>query len=251
MWCHDRVTAASDASGPIPASLGPFHVRGRWQESEAGSVLAATGPDGTQVELVLLGPGPASDAASRDRFAAAVDSLVAQRSDAVLAADLRSPWPWVALPEGTPRDPAEGGGRLVSADLLDAAVPAGSSGATTRGPQFSPHWRGRRSYLAPVDYRPPVVQPPSPHRARRRRWWLVAALLVLLLLLLVWWLLSRPVQQEPDPSPVPVPTITQLPQPTPSPSSFLPSPAPGIPTFPASPEGSGGGPALPAGAHQG
>lgn len=209
-----------------PGFLGPYRVLGRrapglpaagdrWAGAvEVGSVLVGAGADGRRVDLVRLGPGPSSDAAARDRFAAAVRELADRRPGSVPAADLNAPGPWAAV---QPDDAMAG--RLLAA----AAGPAGAETAT--GPQFAPHWLGTDRY--PVPHRPVVAGLPADNRTWR--WVLIAVLVLVLWLLLLWWLLARDAGPVPRPLPtLPLPTAT-LTVPTPTSdgrSGTSPTPSP-------------------------
>ncbi|HEX5532579.1 MAG TPA: hypothetical protein VFX33_02430 [Actinomycetales bacterium] len=219
--------------GPLapgdPVQVGPFEVRGRWRTGEAGSVLAAVAPDGRPVDLVVLGAGPSTDAATCDRFAAAVERITSGRPGLVLGAAPAAPVPWVALPGGTTTRTSDSD---LASELLGSALPPGpreDPGEATRGPRFAPYWHGR-TYTRPA---PPLLPAadgaPVPEAATAtRRWWLVAIIVALLLLLLalLWLLLAQDRTSASDPQPVP--GITATPHATPD---LVPSPAPsGSPT---------------------
>jgi hypothetical protein len=221
-----------------PVQIGPFEVRGRWRTGEAGSVLAAVAPDGRPVDLVVLGPGPSTDAATRDRFAAAVERIAGQRPGFVLGAAPAAPVPWVALPAGTTTRTS---GSDLASELLGTSQPPGERtypDAPSRGPRFAPYWQGR-SYTRPA---PPLVAAsegaPASTTAATRRWWLVAIVVALLLLLLVllWLLLGRDRFGAADPQPVPGITATphstpdSVPTPTPSGTASPTAPPTGPPT---------------------
>lgn len=180
-----------------PQQLGPFRVLGRRHAEASGAVLAGVAPDGRPVDLVVLGAGPGSDAATRDRFGAGVASLAADRPGAVVAADPRPPWPWVALVPGTP-----------GTALLAAAVPAATV-AAERGPQFAPHWYGSSPVPVPVADPAPAPAPVEPAAVSRRWWWVAGAVVALLLLLLLLWLLDPPGGGGGDGSPQPQPTRSE------------------------------------------
>lgn len=224
-----------------PVQVGPFEVRGRWRTGEAGSVLAAVAPDGRPVDLVLLGPGPSTDAATRDRFAAAIERIAGQRPGTVLGAAPGAPVPWVALPAGTTTRTSGadlatellGATRPVGPDPVgpdpagpDPAGPEGEPPEATRGPRFAPYWHGRTYTRSAPPLVPATDDAPTSLAGSTRRWWLVAVvvallLLLLLLLALLGLLLARDRTGTADPQPVP--GITTTPQATPH---SAPSPTP-------------------------
>jgi hypothetical protein len=229
--------------------VGPFEVRGRWRTGEAGSVLAAVAPDGRPVDLVVLGPGPSTDAATRDRFAAAVERITSQRPGLVLGAAPAAPVPWVALPAGTTTRTSDSD---LASDLLGTALPPGprqDPAEATRGPRFAPYWQGR-TYTRPTPPLLPATAPaPAPLTASTRRRWLLAIVVALLLLLLalLWLLLAQNRTSASDPRPVPGITATphatpdRVPSPTPSgsptdsPTSRPTGPSPGTGVSPSGP----------------
>jgi len=208
-------TGAPPPTG-TPHVLGPYTVTGRWHHDATGQVLSGRDGSGREVELVLLAPGPASDPAARDRFAAAAEALGHEHPGRLVELSRPGPLAWVAL--------ASGSGPALARPLLESATPPGSDGTSVSGPDFSPHWSGSASAY-PVLAPPSVVPVPTPERPTwwRRWWWLVlvvALVLVLLLLLSACW----PRGGGEEPGPTPSPSGTQSPTPSPS-GSPTPSPS--------------------------
>jgi hypothetical protein len=201
--------------------LGAFRVTARRRGEAVGAVYSGLAPDGGPVTLVLLGPGPSADAASRDRFSCAVAALTG-RPGAVLADGSTQPWPWAALPP-------DASGDRVADGLLDAVVPAPAVGAAAaRGPGFEPHWTGCAD---PPPWPPepaPAAEPPAP--ADRTLWWVLGGVAALLALALVAVLGVRAVLAPEDPlppaSPIRTPTATPAPQPPRTQQAPAPSPSP-------------------------
>ena len=125
-----------------PPSLGPFRLTGTRHQSPAGEVLSAVDPDGRPATVVLLAAGPATDAAARDRFAAAVAG--AARDGGVLLDASAAARPWAAFAG----DPSR------ASSVLGAVLPSGAVGAAARGPGFEPYWRDRAGTWQPT--------PPAP-----------------------------------------------------------------------------------------
>lgn len=230
----DEKGAATSSGGPTgvpvqtatPHALGPYAVTGRWHHDSTGQVLSGRDPSGREVELVLLAPGPASDPAARDRFAAAAETLAREQPGRLVEASGSGPLSWVAL--------ASGSGPALARPLLESATPPGADGTSVAGPDFSPHWSGAGSAY-PVLAPPPVLTVPTPERAPSwRRWWWIALVVALVLLLLLLLSACWPRGGEgPEPGPSgtqsPAPSGTQSPtpsesgSPTPSPSGTGPS----------------------------
>ncbi len=221
MWSNGEVSSETvpPPSG-TPTSLGGYTVVGRWHSAEGGQVLAAHGPHGEQVELVLMAPGPALDPAARDRFAAAAERLGADHPGHLVEVSTTGPLAWAALRSGS--------GPELAQPLIEAPLPAGAASAPGSGPAFAPHWS-----TAPQSYPPPppvapVALPAQDPTPWWRRWWLVGLLLLAVVLLLL--LLSSCWPRDDaatTPAPTPTPTGSSGPSPTPSPSgSGSPSPGP-------------------------
>jgi hypothetical protein len=228
--------------------LGPFRLTAVTHRSQAGIVYAAVDSTGRQISVAVLTRGAASDAAARDRFAAAI------REDAgsLLAADPDNPGPWAAGPD--------------AARLLESVQLADAGRA---GPGFQHHWAGWDDPAFP-SYGPQTaatgsvpyptwdsatgpaeggpgsfvtwgsasavrMSPASGLGERRTRpggW--IAVLILILLFLVVGLLLLLLYTSQPDPDkrPPPTPTPTVV---SPSPSTSGP-PTSGSPT--PSPSGS-------------
>jgi hypothetical protein len=231
--------------------LGPFRLTAVTHRSQAGVVYSAVDSAGHQVNVVVLTRGAASDAAARDRFAAAI------REDAgsLLAADPDNSGPWAAGP---------GAARLLeSVQLADAgrvegprfqhhwagwddpAFPSYGMHAATSGSDPYPTWDSARRAAegGPGSFvlwgSASKITPASGMGERQTRpgGWIALILLIVLFLLvglLLWWLYVS--QPDPDTRPPPRPTPTS-PSPTPSPSG---SPSSGSPT--PSPSGSSSSP---------
>jgi hypothetical protein len=242
--------------------LGPFRLTAITHRSQAGVVYSAVDSSGRQVSVAVLTRGAASDAAARDRFAAAI------RADAgsLLAADPDNSGPWAAGP---------GAARLLeSVQLADAGRAA--------GPGFQHHWAGWDDPAFPsygaqapssgsdpyptwdsagrsVDGGPGSfvtwgsgsgsagrMSPASGlgQRQTRPSGWIAVIILILLFLLvalLLWWLYTS--QPDPDKRPPPTPTPTSVspsPSPSASPSSGSPTPSPSGSSSPTRTPGSTG-----------
>lgn len=213
------VAPGAPSPSGTPHRLGPYAVTGRWHADPTGQVLSGRDGSGREVELVLLAPGPGSDPAARDRFAAAAEDLAREHPGRLVDLDRTGPVTWAAL--------ASGSGPAIARPLLASAAPPGIGTTPTAGPDFSPHWTGGRSSYPVVP--PPAITPvPTPeHPSWWRRWWwlavVVALVLVLLLVLSACWPRTGegpgpvPSQTGPTGSPTPSPSGTG-PTPTPSPS---------------------------------
>ncbi len=188
-------------------------------------MLAAHGPHGEQVELVLMAPGPALDAAARDRFAAAAERVGAEHPGRLVEVSTHGPLAWAALRGGS--------GPELAQPLLDAPLPEGSATAPGSGPAFAPHWSTAPQAYPPPPPLMPLSSPPESAGPWWRRWWWVA-LLVLAVVLLLLLLSSCLPRDDAATTPEPAPTGSTDPGPTPSDS--------GPPTTPG-PTGSQGSPA--------
>ncbi len=176
-------------------------------------MLAAQGPGGEQVELVLMAPGPAQDAAARDRFAAAAERLSIEHPGRLLEIQADGPLTWAALRPGSGPEGAR--------PLLEAPLPAGAGVSPGPGPAFSPHWsNGPQAYPTLTPFAP-LAPPPEDERPWWRSWWLVAVLVLAVIVLLL--ILSACWPRE-DPAPAPSPSPSDSPSPTPTPSATTSSP---------------------------
>lgn len=212
---------STPASPDVPPTVGPFTVRSVLASTPDGHLVEATDQRGRQVDLVLLGGGAGDDPAARDRFVGSAEGMYRADQTSVLGASPAGSRAWVALPPGA--------GAAQFEPLLRSAGPAGP-GASPRGPDFDPYWRGRTSRAGWQDglahwSNEPVTRP------WWHRWWIVALILVLLIAVLL--LLSQCAPRgEPQPSPTSgSSTSTQSPSettsgsPTPSGSSSGPEPS--------------------------
>ncbi|MEO5877896.1 MAG: hypothetical protein ABIS86_13345 [Streptosporangiaceae bacterium] len=212
--------------------------------SQAGVVYAAVDAAGRQVSVVVLTRGAASDAAARDRFAAAI------RDDpgSLLAADPANAGPWAAGP-GAARlldsvqlagpDGAEGPGfQHHWAGWDDPAFPSYGRAGAAAGTEAYPEWKSAFSSGAgsPGEFvtwgsasRVTAVGAAPERPDRRGGWWavLVLVLLFLVVAMLLWWLYSS--QPDPDDRPPVAPTPTSAPSPSTSgprsPGTATPSPS--------------------------
>jgi hypothetical protein len=225
--------------------LGPFHLTAVTHRSQAGLVYSAVDPAGQQVSVVVLTRGAASDAAARDRFAAAIR----QEAGSLLAADPDNPGPWAAGPGAAQLlesvqladvGRTEGPGfQHHWAGWNDPAFPSyAPQGATTGGSDPYPTWDSARRSVegGPGSFvtwgSAGRMSPASGlgERQPRSAGWLAVTLLMVLFLvvaLLLWWLFTS--QPDPDKRPPPTPTPTSVspsPSPSASPSSGSPSPSP-------------------------
>lgn len=113
-----------------PRVLGPFRIRGRLDERDAGLVFAGEDAFGRDVAVAVLHPAAAADPAVRDRFEAAVAPLAADGT--VPGSGVRDEVAWAAVAPGVDGDAG------AAAGLLDAvSLTSGGGGA---GPTFVPHW---------------------------------------------------------------------------------------------------------------
>lgn len=156
-----------------PEVLGPFRLRARLSEHDAGLVLAGADGNGAEAQVVVLHPAAADDSAARDRFEAAVGALA--RRGRVPSAGPRDPVAWAAVAGGALED---------AVALLDAvALTSGDGG----GPAFAPHWADvpDKGWALPD----PVPDASAGRRPARRGALVVglAVVVVSVLLLLVVW----------------------------------------------------------------
>ena len=235
-------TGGTSPSG-TPRELGPYVVTGRWHHDPTGQVLSGRDGSGREVELVLLAPGPGSDPAARDRFAAAAEDLAREHPGRLVELSRGGPLAWAAL--------ASGSGPALARPLLESAAPPGAGAAPTAGPDFSPHWAHARSTYPAVPP-PAVAAVPTPeHQPWWRRWWWLAVVVALVLLLLVLLSACWPRSGGEEPGPTPSPSgSTGTPSPSPSGSSPTPSPSgsgsePGGSGSPSPSNSAGGGPDTP------
>ncbi|GAB3663826.1 hypothetical protein GCM10027589_27630 [Actinocorallia lasiicapitis] len=145
--------------------LGPFRLTARSFASPAGVVYSAFDPAGAPLEVVVLTRGAASDAAARDRFAAAVRDF----DGPIVAADTGSTEPWAA---GGP-----GLARTLGPVLLHGRA---------RGPQFLPYWAGVEDPAFPSGRSGPLVVP----KGERPRGVIPALVTLLLLAVLLGGMLA-------------------------------------------------------------
>lgn len=124
-----------------PSSLGPFRLTARQATSAAGDVHAAVDAQGRSAAVVVLAAGAATDAAARDRFAAAVAR--AGREGNVLLDASGATRPWAALAAGT----------AAPTSVLESVLPGAASVPPT-GPAFEPYWRDRPGTWQPQPSRP-------------------------------------------------------------------------------------------------
>lgn len=137
--------------GPLrvtdPRLLGPFQVRARLAEREAGVVFLGADGTGAPVAIAVLGAAAANDPAVRERFAAE-----SARLDLLDSAP-NAPLGWAAVRH----DPGASVGPLL--DLLAAAALT-SPDAPGAGPAFAPHWSGGPDRgLVPPPFHPPPEAP--------------------------------------------------------------------------------------------
>ena len=140
-----------------PRILGPFKLRSRLGEHDAGVVFEGEDREGRQVTVVVLRSAAAADSAVRDRFEAAIGELA--ENGKIRDSAPRGPLGWAALD----------GGLEDALGLLDAA--GLTAGGTESGPSFEPHWS--EGEAAKVDFEIPGAQavpaPASPDFATVRR----------------------------------------------------------------------------------
>jgi hypothetical protein len=147
-----------------PTLLGPFRVHGRLAARDAGVVLGGSDPAGRAVALAVLHAAAAADPAARDRLVGALERLVAQSPDDIVAGAPHDPVPWVATAYAPGTMPTAALALLDAAGLGDELSAAAGGLGTAVGPDFAPHWEGSPAATtitpaggAPVAA-PPVVQ---------------------------------------------------------------------------------------------
>ncbi|GAA1396101.1 hypothetical protein [Luteococcus peritonei] len=227
-----------------PPRIGDFWLDARLVAGPPGVAYLAHGPDGdgaeSQVMLVVLTEGAASDAAARQRFSGEVnklhiDTVVARggqgQDEGRLAHRFRSAEAGPVSPDGAPLAPwvalAYDGSEAAVAEaerlLRSVDLSATSLVGTPAGPDYRLHWLDRtesgRWRLWPL---------PWPGRGDRAGWisilvsWLLMILLAALALLVAVLLFQN---KPPAPPPPPIPT-----SPPPSNSSQSPPPSSGSPS---------------------
>jgi len=233
---------------PIPAALplqpedpprvGEFWLRGRLGANAAGYLYTASDEHGRHAVVAMMTEGSADDAAARDRFVHAVDSLP---EDVVLAHndedddDLAL---WAAFGPIREDDGSSAaaderllaerrGEDVLSAVLMDRIPQHGRR----RGPDFRHYWEGRRRpglfRIWPLPW-PTALKPAS----WAAIWYALATmLLIMALALLTAWLLFKdsPPLNPPPVIPTPSRTVTTTITPTTPPPG---STGPGTPTTP-------------------
>ncbi|GAA3206062.1 hypothetical protein GCM10010468_21440 [Actinocorallia longicatena] len=190
--------------------LGPFRLTARTFASPAGVVYSAIDQAGSPLQVVVLTRGAASDAAARDRFAAAVREF----GGPLVASDTASSEPWAAGGPGLER-------------TLDPILLRGRA----RGPQFLPYWAGAEDPAFPSGRSGPLLAP----KGERPRGVIPALITLLLLAILLGGLLILLFACQPDDPltdddsrvpPPPTATGGQSTPPSSSPGSGSPSESP-------------------------
>ncbi|MET7281430.1 hypothetical protein ABZS29_24555 [Kribbella sp. NPDC005582] len=238
---------------PIPAALplqpedpprvGEFWLRGRLGANAAGYLYTASDEHGRHAVVAIMTEGSADDAAARDRFVHAVDSLP---EDVVLAHndedddDLAL---WAAFGPIREDDGSSAaaderllaerrGEDVLSAVLMDRIPQQGRR----RGPDFRHYWEGRRRpglfRIWPLPW-PTALKPAS----WAAIWYALATmLLIMALALLTAWLLFKdsPPLNPPPVIPTPSRTVTTTITPTTPPPGST-----GPPSTPVTPDPSG------------
>jgi hypothetical protein len=172
-----------------PAVVGPFRVRGRLANHQAGVVLLADDPAGQPAAVAVLHAAAAGDSAVRDRLANALEDVA--DPEQVLASGVHDPVPWVATTyaDGRPDH---------ALSLLDAAALAGGaslSGSQQTGPDFAPHWAGSpasQSFTPPPGAPVPASVPSGKPRDTQRSLLILGGIIFggIVLVIGVWWLVS-------------------------------------------------------------
>ncbi|GAB3436628.1 hypothetical protein [Flindersiella endophytica] len=178
-----------------PAVVGPFRVRGRLANHQAGVVLLAQDAAGNSVAVAVLHAAAAEDSAVRDRLAGALEDIA--DPEQVAMSGVRDPVPWVATTYTSGRPDH-------ALSLLDAAALAGGSslfGSQQTGPDFAPHWAGSPASQSFTPTGPSGPQGPSPAppgvpagkpRDTQRSLLILGGIIfgAIVLVIGVWWLVS-------------------------------------------------------------
>ncbi|MFB6724630.1 hypothetical protein ACFCV3_30920 [Kribbella sp. NPDC056345] len=230
------IPAALPLQPEDPPRVGEFWLRGRLGANAAGYLYTASDERGRNAVVAMMTEGSADDAAARDRFVFAVDSLP---EDVVLAHndedddDLAL---WAALGPIREDDGSSAasderllaerrGEDVLSAVLMDRIPQPGRR----RGPEFRHYWENRRR---PGLFR--IWPLPWPTALRPASWaaiWYALATMLLLMalsLLLAWFLFKDSPPLDPPPViPTPTNTVTTTITPTtPPPGTENPTPDP-------------------------
>ncbi|MFC9693197.1 hypothetical protein ACFTSF_31905 [Kribbella sp. NPDC056951] len=232
------IPAALPLQPEDPPRVGEFWLRGRLGANAAGYLYTASDERGRNAVVAMMTEGSADDAAARDRFVFAVDSLP---EDVVLAHndedddDLAL---WAAFGPIREDDGSSAatderllaerrGEDVLSAVLMDRVPQPGRR----RGPDFLHYWEGRRRpglfRIWPLPW-PTALRPAS----WAAIWYALATMLLLMALsLLLAWLLFKdsPPLNPPPVIPTPTNTVTTTITPTTPPPD---STGPGTPTTP-------------------
>ncbi len=242
------IPAALPLQPEDPPRVGEFWLRGRLGANAAGYLYTASDERGRNAVVAMMTEGSADDAAARDRFVFAVDSLP---EDVVLAHndedddDLAL---WAAFGPIREDDGSSAasderllaerrGEDVLSAVLMDRLPQPGRR----RGPEFRHYWENRRR---PGLFR--IWPLPWPTALRPASWaaiWYALATMLLLMalaLFLAWFLFKDSPPLDPPPViPTPSRTVTTTITPT--------TPPPGTegPSTPVTPDPSGSIPLTP------
>jgi hypothetical protein len=227
------IPAALPLQPEDPPRVGEFWLRGRLGANAAGYLYTASDEHGRNAVVAMMTEGSADDAAARDRFVVAVDSLP---EDVVLAHndedddDLAL---WAAFGPIREDDGSSAasderllaerrGEDVLSAVLMDRIPQHGRR----RGPEFRHYWENRRRpglfRIWPLPW-PTALRPPSWNAI----WYALATMLLIMALavFLAWQLFKDSPPLDPPPViPTPTNTVTTTITPT--------TPPPGTETTP-------------------
>ncbi|MFF1820467.1 hypothetical protein ACFVWG_24395 [Kribbella sp. NPDC058245] len=244
------IPAALPLQPEDPPRVGEFWLRGRLGANAAGYLYTASDEHGRNAVVAMMTEGSADDAAARDRFVFAVDSLP---EDVVLAHndedddDLAL---WAAFGPIREDDGSSAasderllaerrGEDVLSAVLMDRIPQQGRR----RGPEFRHYWENRRRpglfRIWPLPW-PTALRPPSWNAI----WYALATMLLIMALavFLAWQLFKDSPPLDPPPViPTPTNTVTTTITPT------TPPPMTEQPSTPVTPNPTGTIPLTPGG----
>ncbi|WP_405057509.1 hypothetical protein OG474_32895 [Kribbella sp. NBC_01505] len=242
------IPAALPLQPEDPPRVGEFWLRGRLGANAAGYLYTASDERGRNAVVAMMTEGSADDAAARDRFVVAVDSLP---EDVVLAHNdeddddlaLWAAFGPIRADDGTSAATDERllaerrGEEVLSAVLMDRIPQHGRR----RGPDFRHYWENRRRpglfRIWPLPW-PTALKPASWSAI----WYALATMLLImaLALFLAWQLFKDSPPLDPPPViPTPTNTVTTTITPTTPPPGTESTPDPTASPRPESPQPDG------------